>query len=492
MYLVFARKYRPQRFEEVVGQAHIARTLQNAVRTGRVAHAYLFCGGRGIGKTSMARILAKALNCKDGPTAEPCGQCDSCRRIAIGEDLDVVEIDGASNRGIDEIRELRERAGYAPARSRFKVYYVDEVHMLTQPAFNALLKTLEEPPPHVKFIFSTTDPQQLPETVKSRCQRFDFRRISEADMIAHLRGICAREGLEVQKGALEMIARAARGSLRDALGVLDQVASLGSKQVRTEDLLLVLGAARTQSLTDIVDALAAGQTGQALKLLRDVLFSGVDLIDLVDQLSEYLRDLLMASYVQPEDGLLAGAAADAQTLVRQSGLFTAEQIVYMIQVLREAKLRARRDTTGCLALELAIIKLSRLRDLIVLEEALADRPTGPAPAAAPGKPATPSEPASAQQRIQSMMQKLQDRKAEPKGGSNGEVPDGVDPARFRQIHRSADDASLAEQVREDRSLLSAFAEGDKQVGLQPVRLRRGRKQPPQKPPAEMPPGETEQ
>mgnify|MGYP001118300343 CR=1 FL=1 len=147
MYLVFARKYRPQRFEEVVGQAHIARTLQNAVRTGRVAHAYLFCGGRGIGKTSMARILAKALNCKDGPTAEPCGQCDSCRRIAIGEDLDVVEIDGASNRGIDEIRELRERAGYAPARSRFKVYYVDEVHMLTQPAFNALLKTLEEPPP---------------------------------------------------------------------------------------------------------------------------------------------------------------------------------------------------------------------------------------------------------------------------------------------------------------------------------------------------------
>ncbi len=194
MYVVFARKYRPERFEDVVGQQHVTRTLQNAVRSGRVAHAYLFSGSRGVGKTTVARILAKALNCADGPTPEPCGECDSCRRIATGDDLDVMEIDGASNRGIDQVRDLRQNVGLAPAHSRYKIYYIDEVHMLTEPAFNALLKTLEEPPQHVKFIFSTTDPQKLPETVKSRCQRFDFRRIADAEIVAWLRRSRRRRG----------------------------------------------------------------------------------------------------------------------------------------------------------------------------------------------------------------------------------------------------------------------------------------------------------
>jgi DNA polymerase-3 subunit gamma/tau len=220
VYLVFARKYRPLRFEEVVGQAHIATTLQNAVKNDRVGHAYLFCGSRGVGKTTMARILAAALNCEKGPTADPCGACTSCRAIATGDDLDVIEIDGASNRGIDQIRELRQNLGYAPARSRCKIYYIDEVHMLTPPAFNALLKSLEEPPSHVKFIFSTTDPQQLPDTVKSRCQRFDFHRISDAEIIKHLRFVCEKEGLEPEKGSLECVARSARGSMRDALSLL--------------------------------------------------------------------------------------------------------------------------------------------------------------------------------------------------------------------------------------------------------------------------------
>jgi len=477
VYLVFARKYRPQRFQEVVGQAHVARTLQNAVRADRVAHAYLFCGGRGIGKTSMARILAKALNCAQGPTPEPCCECESCRRIAVGEDLDVMEIDGASNRGIEQVRELRQKVGYAPAHSRFKVYYVDEVHMLTQPAFNALLKTLEEPPAHVKFIFSTTDPQQLPDTVKSRCQRFDFRRISDADMIAHLRGICEKEALGAEKGSLETIARAARGSLRDALSTLDQVAALGERQVRTQDVLMVLGAARTESLTEIVDALAQRQTGKALSLLGETLFGGVDLIDFIDQLSEYLRDLLVAACCGPDDGLLAGSPAGADVLARQCELFSQEQIVYAIQILREAKLRARRDTTGRVALEVAIVKLSRLDDLIPLEQAL----TEPNPGAGPGssravaepRPRAESRPAGQRSTpVRRIRQKLENRNRAVRNNAVAAAPEGIDPGKLRAILSSAPDPTVAEQAREAPALLKAFAEADRVIGLQPVRLER--------------------
>ncbi len=498
MYLVFARKYRPQRFEEVVGQTHVSRTLQNAVRNDRVAHAYLFCGSRGVGKTSMARILAKALNCKEGPTPEPCGKCESCRRIAIGEDLDVMEIDGASNRGINEIRELRQNVRYAPAHSRYKIYYVDEVHMLTQQAFNALLKTLEEPPEHVKFIFSTTDPQQLPETVKSRCQRFDFRRISDAAIVGHLRSICQKEGLEPEKGSLQTIARAARGSLRDALSTLDQIAAFSAGHVRTEDVLMVLGAARTQSLTQVVDALAEEQTGRALSLMREVLFSGVDLIDFVDQLSEYLRDLLVTSYCEPDDELLAGAAADAETLGRQAALFSPEQIIYMVQVLREAKLRARRDTTGRLALELAIVKLSRLSDLIPLEETLKEsqsrhRERATAPPDGPG-----GEQPSAPSRIQNMMRKLQNRGASsakaaqstaPRRTEEEKAPEWMNPRSFRQIQNVAEDRALAEEVAQDEPLLRAFVEADEQFGVQPDRLRRSRTGKGEKPRGETSAGE---
>ncbi|MCK4375244.1 MAG: DNA polymerase III subunit gamma/tau, partial [Candidatus Brocadiae bacterium] len=227
----------------------------NAIKANRVAHAYLFCGSRGVGKTTVARILAKALNCKDGPTPEPCCQCDACRRIATGDDLDVMEIDGASNRGIDEVRELRQNVRLSPSHSRFKVYYIDEVHMLTEPAFNALLKTLEEPPAHVKFIFSTTDPQKLPETVKSRCQRFDFRRISDEGIVRMLGEVCGREGLQAEEGVAAVIARAARGSMRDALGTLDQLAAFGD-ELRMSDVLAVLGAVDRRVLAQIVDALA--------------------------------------------------------------------------------------------------------------------------------------------------------------------------------------------------------------------------------------------
>jgi len=313
MYVVFARKYRPQTFGDVVGQQHIALTLQNAVRNDRVAHAYLFCGSRGVGKTTVARILAKALNCEKGPTPDPCCQCDACLRIATGDDIDVLEIDGASSRGIDEVRELRQSVRLAPARSRHRIFYIDEVHMLTGPAFNALLKTLEEPPPHVKFMFSTTDPQKMPETVKSRCQRFDFRRIGDADIIDWLDGICEKEGLKVEDGGLAAIARSARGGMRDALGSLDQLASFGS-EIALKDVLAVLGAVDASALVRVVDALAAEDTGEALHAVHDVLFAGTDVTDFADQLSLYLRDVLVAGCCGAGDSLLGGATAGSVML----------------------------------------------------------------------------------------------------------------------------------------------------------------------------------
>lgn len=494
----------------------MAQTLQNAVRSGRVHHAYLFCGSRGIGKTSMARILASALNCAEGPTDHPCGECESCRRIARGDDMDVMEIDGASNRGIDEVRELRQNVKYSPSHSRYKIYYVDEVHMLTHQAFNALLKTLEEPPEHVKFIFSTTDPQQLPDTVKSRCQRFDFRRISDAEIVKHLRKICEQEDLNPETGAMRAIARAARGSMRDAVGTLDQVASFGSDTLELDHVLTVLGAARTETLTEIVDALAAREAGGALQKVHEVLFGGIDLLDFIDQLSEYLRDLLVAGYCSPDDELLAGALADPETLGRQGGDFTPEQLIYMIQVLREAKLRARRDTTGRLALELAIVKLSRLDDLSPIDDVLEflqhmPENTAPSPRNRAGgedqtppsgqtpdsqKPRRDGQSTSTQSgrrdsqdqstgqgnRARELMQKLSENSlgSKKKSVNNQKTvkdrrpssPGNIDPKQFRKIQSVAENTSLAREAADNKALLNAFKEADARFGLDPVRLRR--------------------
>lgn len=494
-YLVLARKYRPEHFEDVIGQDVISHTLRNAVRTGRIHHAYLFTGPRGVGKTTMARVLAKALNCEssDGPTPDPCCRCDACVRIAQGGDIDVIEIDGASNTGVDHIRELRQNAKYAPSRRRFKIYYIDEVHMLSRAAFNALLKTLEEPPPRVKFIFSTTDPQMIPETVVSRCQRFDFRRIASADIVRYLEGICAKESLNAEPGVLAMIARSARGGLRDALGTLDQLAAMGDGTLTLDQAQMALGAVRHDVVEALVDALIAGEAGRALELCHQVLFEGADVIDFTDQLSEYLRDLLVARHCGAESPVVAGSLAGAEVLQRQSRLLAPDAGLYMIQLLREAKLRARRDAVGRLALELAIIKMASLGELVPITDALAGgeppppRPApqpgprqpaperrGPAreaPPPAPGAEAAPPGPAT-EDRFSRLKQALDGRgprPAEPDARAETAVPEGMDPRVYRRLQDIAG-TRLRDTLAQEGELLKLFVEADKTLGLEPLKI----------------------
>ncbi len=299
-YRVFARKYRPQTFAEVVGQDHITRTLQNAVNTKRLAQAYLFVGPRGIGKTSTARILAKALNCQEGTSAEPCGKCDACLEIAEGCSLDVIEIDGASNNGVENIRDLRESAAYAPARGPYKIYLIDEVHMLSTGAFNALLKTLEEPPPHVKFIFATTESQKVPATITSRCQRFDLRRIPCELIKKHLLHIAKCEEIQLDEPAAETLARGAEGGLRDAESMLDQMVSFCGNHITHNDVMDVFGFTPLEVVRNLADALFAGDVRTALDLVSEQSSAGKDLMRLTAELVAHLRDLLVAQAMGSE------------------------------------------------------------------------------------------------------------------------------------------------------------------------------------------------
>lgn len=309
-YRVFARKYRPQTFAEVVGQEHITRTLQNAVNSSRLAQAYLFVGPRGIGKTSTARILAKALNCEAGPTSEPCGKCPACLEIAEGNSLDVIEIDGASNNGVDNIRDLRESTAYAPTRGKFKIYLIDEVHMLSTGAFNALLKTLEEPPPHVKFIFATTEAQKVPATITSRCQRFDLRRIPAPLIKKHLLFIAENEKILLDGDAADAIARGAEGGLRDAESMLDQMVAFCGDHIRASDVMDVFGFTPHEVVVRLADSLFAGDASTALDSVAEQSGLGKDLSRLTAELVSHLRDLLVSQATGGECAVSQGKLLD--------------------------------------------------------------------------------------------------------------------------------------------------------------------------------------
>jgi DNA polymerase-3 subunit gamma/tau len=368
-YQVFARKYRPQTFDDLVGQTHVSRTLKNAVAQNRLAHAYLFVGPRGVGKTSTARILAKALNCEKGPTVTPCGVCDNCREIAGGNSLDVIEIDGASNNSVEDVRELRDNVRYAPAKGRYKIYLIDEVHMLSSAAFNALLKTLEEPPPHVKFIFATTEPQKVLPTILSRCQRFDLHRIPANLIAQHLQLIAGKEKITLDPAAAHSIARGAEGGLRDAESMLDQLVAFCGEKIAEADVLDVFGFTSQQTVAGFTEKILCGATADAVHLLHEQSEAGKDMMKLMSDLISYLRDLLVFK-VKP-DALNEDVDLDLQkSLAAQAQLIETDRLLELIDQFAEAEGRMKWAPNKKLHFEVALIKAIQTLSQVTLNEVI--------------------------------------------------------------------------------------------------------------------------
>jgi len=383
-YLVIARKWRPQAFVDIAGQEHITRTLQNAISADRIAHAYLFTGVRGVGKTTAARVLAKALNCEKGPTPNPCGQCSQCEEIAQGSSIDVLEIDGASNRGIDEIRQIIDNVRYQPANSRFKIYIIDEVHQVTKDAFNALLKTLEEPPPSVKFILATTEPHRLPATILSRCQRYDFRRINLREIVQRLGAIAKSEGLDITEGALVLLAREADGSMRDAQSLLEQVLAMAApadasgKKIPADEVLLqeVLGLAERSTLYEISAAVLGGQAQRCVELVAEVVSRGRDLNRLSRDLVEHFRNLLVARLTakggangaQQTISLLDLPDQEIVDLAAQSRTLSIETLLDYFDFMAAGDEEITRSAAPRFALESLLIRLAGLPQTLPVTE----------------------------------------------------------------------------------------------------------------------------
>jgi DNA polymerase-3 subunit gamma/tau len=381
-YLVLARKWRPQRFEDIVGQGHVTQVLRNAIGAGRIAHAYLFTGVRGVGKTTAARILAKALNCEKGPTANPCNECSQCVEITEGRAIDVYEVDGASNRGIDEVRQIIENVKYQPAKSRFKIYIIDEVHQVTKDAFNALLKTLEEPPPFVKFILATTEPHRLPETILSRCQRFDFRRISMREAVERLRHIAEKESLRITGGALVLLAREAEGSMRDAQSLLEQILSYaapGADGTEIDERLIedILGVTERRVLYELSRAALAGDARACVDLVAQVVNQGKDVTRLSKELVEHFRNLLVACLTQKKteeagdrSQLLDLPDQEIEELRRQTAELSADILLDYFRFMAEGDEEVARSSYPRFALEAALIRLATLPATLPVDQLL--------------------------------------------------------------------------------------------------------------------------
>src|SRR5687768_1096569 len=394
-YLVLARKYRPRTFDEVVGQETVTRTLRNALASGRVGHAFLLSGARGVGKTTTARILARALNCAkgDGPTPDPCGECASCTEITAGTSLDVQEIDGATHNGVEQVRELRESARYNPARDRFKIWIIDEVHMLSTGAFNALLKTLEEPPPRVKFIFATTEYHKIPDTILSRCQQYDFRMIPARELQAHLREVATAESITVTDEALGRIARAAEGSARDALSLFDQVLSFSGQKVQDEDISALLGLVDRELLLAGSRAVVGGDTLALLDLVERLSDHGADYRNFTRELILHFREILLLKVAPGESGLLAQVTPEERERLQPlSAAFSHEDLLRIFEVLTKAETDLRLAQDPRVTLELALMKSAQLQRLMPFAELVerVDRLAAGAPL--PARAASPRAP----------------------------------------------------------------------------------------------------
>ena len=377
-YQVIARKWRPQTFSDLVGQSHVTSTLANAIKNNRVAHAYIFSGARGVGKTTAARILAKAMNCARGPTAEPCGECDSCKEIAAGTSLDVIEIDAASNRGIDQIRELREMVRYAPAASRSKVVILDEAHMLTGEASNALLKTLEEPPDRVVFVMATTEPENLADTIRSRSQHFHFRALTFAEITGRLEEIAKKEDLKIEPGAVAVIARMAEGSLRDALSLLEQARAYCGDVIPDKEVRELLGVVPEDSLNELVAAIAEGSADRALGLVHTFQKDGRNLQHFCREAIRHMRNLLIARVCGGDSDLIAATADQKPALAHAAAQFSEEDLTRFFQILLQTDDDLRRKPDARVHLEMGLLRLINAKRLAPMEEILAELRSGAA------------------------------------------------------------------------------------------------------------------
>ena len=454
-YLVLALKWRPQRFDDVVGQEHVSRTLSNALKTGRAAQAYLFTGPRGVGKTSMARILAKALNCGEAPADEPCNQCAACREITGGRSMDVIEIDGASNRGIDDIRELREAVRYAPASLKRKVYIIDEVHMLTQDAFNALLKTLEEPPAHVVFVLATTEPLKVPATILSRCQRFDFARLGPRAAMQRLRQICDAEGIAADDEGLFLIGRRADGSMRDALTLLDQVIAGSPERLSVDEVRAALGVAGREIFFEWTEAMMARDAARALRSLANALDSGANLLELSDEFLVHLRNLLLLATDPTVVEMVEATDEEIARYTAQAGSLAATDLLRCCRICLETGALMRRSGQPRAHFEVALAEMCllptsvELRKFIEAARGRVRREDASAPAVRPRVAAAPPPGSSAVPtpvvtRTEKKPREGEDRGARGEGESGAEAavePPPVHPAASHLVIEAVQEAA---------------------------------------------------
>jgi DNA polymerase III subunit gamma/tau len=393
-YQVLARKYRPQKFSEVIGQEHVTRTLKNAIEQGRTAHGYIFSGHRGIGKTTVARLLAMALNCRSSnhPVPEPCGVCDSCTEIRAGNSVDVIEIDAATNRGIDEIRELREATRYRPARDRFKIYILDEAHQITDAAFNALLKTLEEPPDHVVFMLATTQPEDIPQTIRSRCQHFSFRAVRFEEIVGQLRQISSRESIEADEDALALLAEAGDGSMRDALSILDQAIPFSTGRLTAETIRSLVGAVPADVLEEVMQAVARSSSEEVLRRLDALLREGQSPLHFARQMVRFLRNATVAKIAGVESSLLQISSDERRRAARVAELFTEEDLARHLQIMLRTHSELAYRPEQRFHLELGLLKMVHAQRLLPIEQLLSEA-AGPGAGGSnsPAKPAVVSD-----------------------------------------------------------------------------------------------------